>query len=349
MTGRGQHARTCGSDCQGSPNMQLPHLTALLRCHSTPGDEEEVAVLLLREWQRAGLETVRHGRYAVSTCSDSRDPGLPTVLVCAHMDSPGYTVERLEGDRARLVELGKPRFDEDEAPAVLKTRDRKVRVAIVKNVRDDGGMADYCIPALEGVAPGDRVCFDASPSVAENGLITSAFLDNRLGCSVLSELAHGICRETVPVNLVLGATSCEEMGGFGAPVLANAVQPDMVICLDATYEAPDQNVLMGHGPVLTLSDASVILDIALRERVARLFAEHGLPLQTEVYNYSGTDARAFPHQGLSATVLPLLIATQGNHSPEERASLRDMETWIRAVEMIVREAAAAGLTSRDTA
>ena len=38
------------------------------------------------------------------------------------------------------------------------------------------------------------------------------------------------------------------MGGYGAPVLAAAVKPDLVICLDCTYEAPEQQVWRGKGP-----------------------------------------------------------------------------------------------------
>jgi len=102
-----------------------------------------------------------------------------------------------------------------------------------------------------------------------------------------------------PWRIVLGATAAEEMGGFGAAVLARHVQPDLAIVLDATYEAPAQGVRLGGGPVLTLSDASVLLAPARRDRVAAALAAAGVPLQTEVYNYSGTDARAFPLQGLA--------------------------------------------------
>ena len=157
------------------------------------------------------------------------------------------------------------------------------------------------------------------------------FLDNRLGCWILAELAPRLAGWKSRYHVVLGATACEEFGGFGASVLARQVQPDLVIVVDATYEAPGQNVRLGQGPVLTLSDASVLLSPARRDQVRVILAAAHVPLQTEVYNFSGTDARAFPHLGLACPVLPLLLATIGNHSPRETADLRDASQQLTAI------------------
>jgi len=94
-------------------------------------------------------------------------------------------------------------------------------------------------------------------------------------------------------------------------------------------------VNIGLGPVLTLSDASVILSCATRDKVREIFRNVGIPLQTEVYNYSGTDAKAFPLAGLKCPVLALLIATLGNHSPIESASVDDVEMLTNAVKAVV--------------
>jgi endoglucanase len=117
-------------------------------------------------------------------------------------------------------------------------------------------------------------------------------------------------------------------------VLAQQVRPDLVVVLDTTYASEEQGVVLGGGPVLTLSDASVLLSPALRDRLMALMAREGVQLQTEVYNFSGTDARAFPQQGLACPVLPVLVATRGNHAPRETADLRDMEAWLAAVRAI---------------
>lgn len=313
-------------------------LLELLRCHSTPGDEAEVRAVLERQWRAAGLQVARLGDYAVTA---SRPARRPVLLVTAHMDSPGFTVDRLPAAGARrsvagLVRLGGAAFGGQRAAGVLKTASGKAPVWIRK-ARRAGGDFDYtCHPASPAtrlpatLRHGDRVCFASEPACVGD-LVHAPFLDNRLGCWILAELAPRLSSWKSRCQVVLGATGSEEFGGFGAHVLARRVQPDLAIVLDATYEAPEQGVRLGRGPVLTLSDASVLLSPARRDRVQSCLDAAGVPLQTEVYNFSGTDARAFPQQGLSCLVLPLLLATTGNHSPRETADLRDAAALLAAI------------------
>ena len=313
-------------------------LVELLQCHSTPGEEDEVAALLLQSWRNARLEVRQHGRYAVSAraaTADSRD--RPVCLVCAHMDSPGYVVQTVDNACITAVSLGHPSFFDGSAAAVLKTALGKERIQLEAATSGDGD-PEYVFAYVDGVAEGDRVCFEAVPEMDDQGLITSPFLDNRLGCAALCELGPKLAALAGPFDVVLGATSCEEMNGFGAHVLARAIEPDLVLCLDATYEACIQNVVLGGGPVLTLTDASVLLGGRVRDCVRELADEAGIPLQMEVYNVSGTDSRAFPLQGLPALVLPLLIATRGNHTPREVAALSDLERLVTAIEVLAGEA-----------
>ena len=74
-------------------------LYSLLRAHATPGDEDETARLLRETWRAAGLQVHAHGRYAISaTHEDAATDPRPVLLVCAHLDSPGFTVEEI-GER----------------------------------------------------------------------------------------------------------------------------------------------------------------------------------------------------------------------------------------------------------
>ena len=169
---------------------------------------------------------------------------------------------------------------------------------------------------------GDRVCYEAKPFINEGDII-SPFLDNRLGCASLCEIAESV--KSSKLRIMLAATSGEEFTVFGADILAAHCQPDLIICLDATYAEKEQNVATGGGPVITVTDKSVLLGHKTVESLKRHCAAWGVPLQTEIYNFSGTDARAFPSQGITAPALPILIPTTGNHTPLETASLQDIE------------------------
>jgi len=306
------------------------HLLRLLACHATPGDEDEVRELLRWTWQRHGWRVTSHGHYAISARPGALDPARPTLLVTAHMDSPGYSVERQDGDTLHLIHLGGPRFGAAHAELTLKTRGG--RHPILATVHGEGRDRTYTATFDGPVQPGDRACHRHGARRVCDTEILSPFLDNRLGCFLLTELLQRLGSPTAcPVNVVLAATTSEEMGGYGAAVLARQIAADLVVCLDATYAEPEQQVRLGGGPVLTLSDASVLLGCRVRDRLQDWFARHELPLQQEVYNFSGTDARAFPHQGVPAPVLALLVATTGNHGPVERAHLQDLASTVDAL------------------
>ena len=302
-------------------------LKALVDCHSTPGDEDEVAHFLRRSWEAAGWTVSLHGRAAISARLPRGRARQPTLLICAHMDSPGFAIERIDAETSSVITLGKPDFAGPAAEAILKTRDERVWL-VLQREELDLGRTTYWMPTLPDTRPGDRLCFHGNLDLAADGGLAGPFLDNRLGCAVLAELARRLATAPTGVNVVLGATACEEMGGFGAPVLAQAIRPDLVICLDATYADADHGVHLGRGPVLTLSDASVLLGCRERDRALAFAESAGIPLQTEVYNHSGTDARAFPRAGLAGRVYPLLMPTTGNHSPQEGAESADIEALL---------------------
>jgi endoglucanase len=323
-------------------------LQRLVACHSTPGDEEEVRSALEAYWLASGWHIERLGAYALAARSPRAKPRCPVLLICAHMDSPGFAVDRLQrpGDaepgRACLgvTELGAPSdIGKKAVSACLKTRRGRFQGLLYARPLEDGETDwrfdfDQADAARADVRAGDRVCFSPAAPVCEGSLVKAPFLDNRLGCALLVRLADEVRSWRSPYEIVLGATASEEMCGFGARVLAEQVKPDAVIALDATYESEPQGVRLGGGPVLTLSDASVLISPALRDRVLETAAAAGVTLQTEVYNFSGTDARAFPSSGLAAPVFPLLLPTRGNHGPLETADLRDWEAWPQAVRAV---------------
>lgn len=342
-------------------------LIELLTRHATPGDEAQVGAVLVREWLRAGWRPRGLGAHAVlAEAPAHRDPQAPLLLVCAHMDAPGFAIHACppatapaRGARRRaphwaLTPLGGPGLGGGTTPGWLKCAGGVMDV-VIGGGHAEGGDADdaedacppiFCRlrpsdtanPLAQTVRPGDRVCFAAEPRLRGN-CITSPFLDNRLGCWLVAELPRLARDWTSPYRLVVAATGGEEFTGHGAAVLAHHLRPDLTIVLDATYVNAEQGVRLGGGPVLTLSDRSVLIPPARRDALLDRFARAGLPLQTEVYNTSGTDAGAFPRQGVFTPVLPLLIPTTGNHSAAETADLRDAATLLQGIRMLAETTA----------
>jgi len=321
----------------------------LIAAHSTPGDEGAVAEILRQCWRQSGWEVDNLGEYALTANKpQTKTAKRPRLLICAHMDSPGFIVDRpgwkeskeTNGSRSvNIVPLGSPSFEGTAVEAQLKCRNGVFSGRIIKTDIEDEDNPAFCFEIAKDDATGmdlcigDRVCY--APLISSEGdLIKAPFLDNRLGCWMLTQLAKLEPGWNQRYEIVLGAAGSEEMTGFGAQVLAAEVNADLVIVLDATYEAEAQGVKLGAGAVVTLSDASVLLNPGTRDHIMQIMGDAGVPIQFEVYNYSGTDARAFPMQGRSAPVLALLMPSRGNHSPCETAHSADLQSWEAAIKVL---------------
>ena len=111
------------------------------------------------------------------------------------------------------------------------------------------------------------------------------------------------------------------------------IEPDLALCFDATYELGE--VKMGAGPCVTISDASVILPVGVRDRLSKRAKKKKIPLQYEVYNYSGTDASGFREVGSGCLTICPLVPSLNNHTPREIFKLSDLEaTAALALEIV---------------
>ncbi len=312
--------------------MNLTTLKTFCALHSTPGDEGEVFATLRQRWARQGLDVTQLGIYAIFAAPGERKKS-DTLLLVAHADSPGFVVESIVSPtELNVLVLGGIAANRYPGATLrLKTATETVTghlQAVEEEVewkRVDTLRVLLDTPC-ETVQKGDRLSWEPFWEEKE-GLVTSPFLDNRIACALVADWYDEHATELSAYNVIVAATAMEEVTGFGANVLARHVGADAVISLDITYESDHQGVKMGLGPVVTLSDNSVILSPAFRDRLLGC----GVPLQTEVYNYSGTDARAFPAQGVPTPVVPLLLATQGNHSPRETIAVADLNAWPAAI------------------
>ncbi len=301
--------------------MNYSILKKLVFQHSTPGDEGDVVSILRGKWEDEGWCVRALGRQALLARSPRWKEGRPSLLICAHADSPGYIIQSLESSNEGIaIALGGPHLLEYGQAVSIKALDGTCFPGRIYEAPQDAKVVADAGYSLER---GQRICW--KPSFKnEDDYIVAPFLDNRVGCFLL----HLLSEYDFDCNVELAVTGTEEFLGFGAAALAANTRPDMVVSLDVTYVDEAQQVLFGKGPVVTVCDKSIALSPAQVKALEQLCKNWNIPMQTEYYNYSGTDAVAFGKAGHCCPVLPLLLPTEDNHTSKEKVCKADIESLL---------------------
>lgn len=324
-----------------------PLFKALLTASSPPGNEHPVRALLTAALEPYGaIHPTRWTGFYLSL--KGNEPGRPGLVLTAHMDSPGFIVRDIQEDgRLDVIHLGGIDAGRINPRRVRLRTSLKSFPGVLWSPAEGEDRASYVgafgfrseQEAREaGVSKGDALSWDAEPTELENGLLLAPHCDNRVGCYLLTRMAKALQSSAdLSHNIFIAATGCEEVGGRGARIMGQMIEPEIAICFDTTYE--EGSVKIGQGPAVTISDASVILPMPVRDRIRAIADDRKIPHQFEVYNYAGTDAAGFRDVGAGCLTIAPLVPSLHNHSADELVSLEDIANTEKLALALVEEAA----------
>jgi len=309
--------------------MKTDFLQQLCSAHSTSTKEEEVFCLMKQCFERNNWKIDCNEYYIIASKHFSED--LPTILFTAHADSPGWEITNqvpvINGDNLfyKISSIGHISSLID-AEVVIKTDTKKIEGNISKG--------NFIVKKEDTIdlkiQNGDRICFKPKFILNEN-ILEATFLDNRIGCFLLSMIANDCDNWEMKYNIVLAVTSSEETGCSGADRLAENINADFVIVLDATYE--EKNVLLGNGSVLTLRDDGIQLDSEFAKKIIHLISQNGINIQTEI-THGYTETVSFAELSNCKKVISLLIAQRNNHSNKEQIDIKDIDSCSEAIKIL---------------
>lgn len=154
--------------------------------------------------------------------------------------------------------------------------------------------------------------------------------DDRLGCYLLVTLLRELHDAELPAEVWLVASSSEEVGLRGGQTATRTVSPDVAIVLDTAcwaknfdYGAANHRHI-GNGPMLVLSDKSLIAPPKLTARIETVAAEIGVPLQADMFSNGGTDGGAVHLTGTGVPTVVMGPATRHGHCAASIADCRDI-------------------------
>ncbi|TYB87204.1 MAG: M42 family metallopeptidase [Kosmotoga sp.] len=185
-------------------------------------------------------------------------------------------------------------------------------------------------PDYEKVNAGDLAVIDITSSQL-NGKVIGKALDDRACCAISILLAKQFDKYVSVPDIYFIFTTREEVGGLGAKVASQTIQPDLAVVMDVTQDSNDSGISMGKGPVLGVGGP--IVHKKYYKELERVAKKMKVQIQYEYTpGRSGTDADSVQIAGKGVPTLILSIPQKHMHSPVEVIEPKDIEEAIRLLE-----------------
>lgn len=298
-------------------------LKELLLIPSVSGDESEVALSLLncinqRKSKWKAVPEIFHGD-KFHDCILLRF-GTPRTAVFAHVDTIGFMVRYAN----QLIPVGGPEL----IPGIrLVGRDSYGEISCNLVVEGEALFHDF----PRKIDRGTRLSF-AQEIRIDSEFIQAAYLDNRLG--VFSALQ--LC-ETLEDGWVV-FTTYEEHGGGSMPFLLQFIQATapvkQALISDITWIT--DGVHHHEGVVISIRDKFIPRKKFI-DRIIQLVQQSGIPFQLEVEAYGGSDGREVQFSPFAMDWCFIGAAEDQVHSPDEKVSLRDLESMVQVYQYLLKE------------
>ncbi len=332
-------------------------LKALSEAIGISGDESAVRDIILTAID-GHAENIRiDAMGSVTAFKKGTGENLPRVMLAAHMDEVGFMVTGFESNGLiRFTSVGgiddrilpglRVKIGSSHIPGVIIWTpihmNRDQNVIKMSNMRIDIGLSSK--DATSGkVNIGDRIAFDSAfMEIGAKTLRGKAF-DDRSGCSVLVDVLQG---GPYAVDVLAAFTVQEEIGLRGAQVAAQALAPDLAIALEGTtaHDVPNPNAdpdedeplnptcMLGHGPVISVMDASMIVDPRLLRFLRKTAESHELTHQIKTRPGGGTDAGAIHLSNAGVPSAVVSVPCRYIHSPAAYLNRDDYANTVKLIQ-----------------
>ncbi|MHC6181390.1 zinc-binding metallopeptidase family protein [Clostridium sp. JNZ X4-2] len=262
--------------------------------------------------------------------------GENKIMLCSHMDSVGFIVNHIDDDgMIRVNNIGNfnkkdishsfIRFDNGTLGKIY-TSSKGMFVDIgVKEKEEaskkvnEGDMASLVGPYL---------------NVGDNNVI-SPLLHNKVGCYVLLKLIEEIKVEGAEIDFVFASQG--EVGGIGARIAANSINPDYCIVIgteDAkNAEKVNTNVNIGEGPVLKIMDNSLIMHKDIKDILENAARKVEVKLQYSI-STDKSEGELVHKERIGIRTGEIAIPCRYKYSTSEMVSINDIENTIKVLNQL---------------
>lgn len=307
-----------------------------------------------------GLAEVSYDKLgSVVFTKESVAENAPKVMLASHMDEIGFMVKHItkegflkftclggwweqvmlgqrvtvHGSKGDLVGVigSKP-------PHILTPEERS-KVVAKKDMYIDIGVENEEMARELGIFEGCPVTPYAEMAVMADGktLLGKAW-DNRIGCAVMADVMENIAHKQTASTVYGVATVQEEVGLRGAQTSVNLLKPDVAFVIDTCVAGGTPGVSddiapakIGKGIAITIFDAGMIPNTALRDFAQQTAKELNIPTQISISEGGATDGGRIHLHDAGVLTLTFSIPTRYIHSHQ---SVIHMDDYLGAVQLI---------------
>lgn len=301
--------------------------------------------------------------FARLKCNTGRKP---VVMLDAHTDEVGFIVQyihhngligfvnlggwvtsnipahavKIKNAKGRLITgiiASKPPHFMNDAERALDKLDVESLTIDVGAINRDEVINDFGIQVGDPVAP--DVTFEYNE---KNGILRGKAFDNRLGCACIIETLNSLKGiKDLPVDVVGGFASQEEVGMRGAQVTSQVIAPDLGIVFEGSpaddlyYDEFTAQCALKKGVQIRHMDQSYISSPVFINYAKEIANAKGIKYQDAVRRRGSTNAGKIHLSHKAVPVLVLGIPSRYIHSHYNYCALEDIDSAVKlAVEAI---------------
>lgn len=345
------------------PDVNIPLLKELCETPGIAGREEAVRAIARRELEPL-VDEINVDSMGNLIARKHGTADGPTVMFAAHMDEIGFMVKHIDDNGfIRVQPIGgfDPRVlpaqrcfvhlaDGEQLRGVMAFETKPIHLLAgeeLKPPKVDQIFIDVGLPVdevKEKVELGDMVTMDRTVERVGNHVIGKA-LDDRVSIFLMIEALRSLGDETPAANLVLVATTQEEVGLRGARTAAYGIDPDIGIALDTTLSmdipggSPQDSVTkIGEGVAIKAFDSSHIPNYKLVRHLKQIAKDNDIRFQIEILPRGGTDAGAMQLSRAGIPAITISTPSRYVHTVNEMCALSDLEAAIQLLSAYMRAA-----------
>ncbi len=259
------------------------------------------------------------------------------VLVMAHMDEVGCQITKKRDENCyEFKPLGSVKtwnlnnqrveFENGNQGVIFATQEKVTEAKQFEKL--------YVYSFNDNINIGDVFTFQNSFIETKKNFIAKS-LDNRISvCGILETLSR-IDISAIECDLYIVFTVQEEIGMRGAKVTISRIRPDVIINIDTSPVGEKNNLIMGHGVGIKISDSVGISDRKLVKNLIEIAKENSITVQYEVSDCGTCDMIMVNETENGSRTVGISIPCQFIHSANTIVNKFDYSEYKRLLESVL--------------